>query len=171
MNQSATKKEIKKFQLQFIESSRANIAAALRLQLLDAVKTDKAKQLQSSLDSGASTAITDDNGDTLLQIACRRAAGPDCVLLLLGSGVDIEATGTNGCTALHTAAKWSAEAAIKMLLAKGAFVHATDRRGQTPLHFLRTAKLSHCYWTVMLTSKHVTGTATHQYSMRVCPAE
>jgi ankyrin repeat protein len=55
------------------------------------VEAHDAKKLQSLLDSGAPTAITDDDGYTLLQSACRCDA-VDCVAVILASGADIEAT-------------------------------------------------------------------------------
>jgi ankyrin repeat protein len=116
-------------------------AAKRRQQLLAAVKANDTKQLQSLLHSGASAAITNDRGDPLLHIACERAAAVDCVQVLLASGADIEARGYHGRTALHTAAIWNAEAALNMLLAKGASAHAADEVKQTPLYYAKTSSI------------------------------
>jgi ankyrin repeat protein len=115
----------------------------IRHQQLDAVEANDVKQLQSLLDSGASTAITDDNGNTLLQIACRWDAA-ECVQVLLVSDADIEATDAAGRTALHTAVGCSSEAAVKiivMLLTNGASVCAADSTKETPLHYAKTSEV------------------------------
>eukprot|EP00953_Heterococcus_sp_UTEX-ZZ885_P016521 9288-Heterococcus_DN1.PRE.4 len=110
-------------------------------QLVNAVKANDAKQLQLLLDSGGSTAVADETGNTLLQVASRRATAVECVQVLLVNGADIEATDTVYRTALHTAADCSSTAAITMLLTKGAAVNATDSQKQTPLHLSRSSQV------------------------------
>jgi hypothetical protein len=98
------------------------------------VHANDAKQLQSLIDSGAS-ATTDDDGSTLLHIACTYDTAAECVQVLLASGADIEAPDKYGSTALHFAVSSDAEAVVRILLTKGASIHATDRYKRTPLFY------------------------------------
>jgi ankyrin repeat protein len=68
--------------------TKAATSDDIRQQVLDAVDANDAKQLQLLLDGRASAAIRDDDGDTLLHIACAHAAAADCVQLILASGAD-----------------------------------------------------------------------------------
>lgn len=58
----------------------------------------------------------------------------DVVTNLLDNGADIQAEGTNGCSALHVAATAEQTGVILVLLARGAKTEAKDVWGLTPLH-------------------------------------
>jgi ankyrin repeat protein len=53
--------------------------------------------------------------------------------LLLERGVDIEAKGRVGWTALHRAATDGREAVVRLLLEKGANIEAKENNGETAL--------------------------------------
>jgi ankyrin repeat protein len=117
-------------------------AVESRQQLLDAVEANDAKQLQSLLDSGASTDITDDYGNPLLHKACNNDASVECLRVLLAGGADVDvSTSGGGYTALHfTAIEKDKVATVKMLLDNGASVNAFDSYERTPLHFANSSE-------------------------------
>lgn len=83
------------------------------------------KKITSSMAS-----ISDKNGQTALHNAANQGHEP-IVRLLLEKGVDIEATGYQGRTALHMTKD---REIARLLLEKGADISATDNKGQIALH-------------------------------------
>jgi ankyrin repeat protein/Flp pilus assembly protein TadD len=63
-----------------------------------------------------------------------REGSAEAVLLLLESGVDVNAKDREGLSALHWAAKWNQAEIAAMLIAHGANVDAKDSIGGTALH-------------------------------------
>jgi ankyrin repeat protein len=98
------------------------------------------------LDAGADPNITTEQGMTPLIMASgggtdiQRARAPeeramaiDTVKLLIERGVDINAVGQYGWTALHQASYQGLTDVIEYLVSKGANVNEMDSFGQTPL--------------------------------------
>jgi ankyrin repeat protein len=98
------------------------------------------------LDAGADPNITTDQGMTPLIMASgggtdiQRARAPeeramaiDTVKLLIERGVDINAVGQYGWTALHQASYQGLTDVIEYLVSKGADINEMDSFGQTPL--------------------------------------
>jgi Ankyrin repeat len=68
-------------------------AAESSQQLIDAVNYANATELQTLLNSGLSTAATDVDGQSLVQISCCNTGDKDaeCLQVLLASGADVNA--------------------------------------------------------------------------------
>jgi len=82
-----------------------------------------------------------DSGSLPAVTALRRAVSPDALKLLIDAGVDVNARGPGGCTAMHWVARdWSEyfdpDAMLKVLLNAGANVNTRDDDGVTPLMLL-----------------------------------
>lgn len=65
-----------------------------------------------------------------------RAGDAEAVARLLDAGHDVNEAGPDGDTALHWAAAWGCEDAIRLLLARGADVTLKDYEDNTPLHLV-----------------------------------
>ncbi len=89
---------------------------------------------------GADSAQTDDQGDLAVHILAENDR-TGAVMMLLRKGVDIEALGNNGCTALHRAA--SPEMAW-LLIKAGISPDTPDDDGNTPLHLARKPDMVRC---------------------------
>jgi uncharacterized protein len=97
------------------------------LEAFEATESGKAKELEKLLHEGVSPNVRDTidkDQRTLLMIAAG-AGKRNCVDLLLKAGAEIEATDTQGCTALFHAAEHGHANAIDALLNAGANVHHT----------------------------------------------
>jgi ankyrin repeat protein len=81
------------------------------------------------LAAGAGTDIQDDRMRTREE----RAKAIDTVKLLVEHGVDVNAVGQYGWTALHAAAYQGLNDVVAFLVSKGAKLDSKDSFGQTPL--------------------------------------
>ena len=114
-----------------------------------AARTNDVEVMRLLLDGGADPSITLADGTTVLMLAAGqglgapRGDGPrirvpteagavEAVRLLLDRGVDINATSTNGNTALHAAVN-RGDSVVKLLAERGADLTAKNKAGQTPL--------------------------------------
>jgi ankyrin repeat protein len=114
--------------------------------LLLAAEVNNTEVVRVLLDAGADPNITTDQGMTPLIMASgggtdiQRARAPeeramaiDTVKLLIERGVDINAVGQYGWTALHQASYQGLTDVIEYLVSKGADINEMDSFGQTPL--------------------------------------
>jgi len=114
--------------------------------LLLAAEVNNTGVVRVLLDAGADPNITTDQGMTPLIMASgggtdiQRARAPeeramaiDTVKLLIERGVDINAVGQYGWTALHQASYQGLTDVIEYLVSKGADINEMDSFGQTPL--------------------------------------
>jgi ankyrin repeat protein len=114
--------------------------------LLLASEVNNTEAVRVLLDAGADPRITTEQGMTPLIMASgggtdiQRARAPeerakaiDTVKLLVEHGVDINAVGQYGWTALHQASYQGLTDVIEFLVSKGANVNEMDSFGQTPL--------------------------------------
>jgi ankyrin repeat protein len=115
------------------------------------------------IENGADAKLTNDEGETLLHMACnadvarvliengcdvnacderdRRplmsaifSGREDVARLLVEHGAHVNATTENEYTPLHSACKWAKEGIVRFLLDRGADPNAVDELGCTPLH-------------------------------------
>jgi uncharacterized protein len=117
--------------------------------LMRAARTNDHEVMRLLIDGGANPHATLPDGTTVLMLASGqglgglRGEGPririptedgavQAVSLLLERGADVNATNTNGGTALH-AAVTRGDAVVKLLLERGANVNARNKAGNTPL--------------------------------------
>lgn len=75
-----------------------------------------------------------------LILALARDNRPDDLQKAIDAGIPVSYANRMGQTAMHVAALWGHQEAIKVLVANGADVKATNSRGTTPLHFAAAAK-------------------------------
>jgi ankyrin repeat protein len=92
---------------------------------------------------GASLHIADEHGVTPLMGAAR-LGNPALVKLLIESGLDVNQTDTNGCSALHYTCLAEGGPRCKevaeLLVAAGAYIDMTDRQGEQPIDRARRLK-------------------------------
>jgi len=84
-------------------------------------------------------------GATDAEAGLREAAergDSDAVSRVLATGVNVNAAGKNGDTALHIAAMWGHADCVESLLAAGAEVDVKNGEGWTPLHRVRVPKVT-----------------------------
>jgi ankyrin repeat protein len=119
--------------------------------LMRAAKSGDVEMMKLLIASGADPGMTMPNRATVLMYAAGlgwRDGSPaapsydqgspeeavSAIELLIGLGLDINATNTNGETALHVAVTGRGDDTIvNALIAHGANLHAVNKRGQTPL--------------------------------------
>jgi ankyrin repeat protein len=83
---------------------------------------------------GADIGATDFQGQGLLHVAPTK----DIVDLLISRGIAVNTKrNRDGATALHLATKSGRNEVVKVLLAHGADINATDKSGNTPLHMAK----------------------------------
>lgn len=93
------------------------------------------------LEAGADGSVRDQDGNTILHLACLRLHSKESIARLIALGLDPGARNGAGETPLHAAAKAGNRFAIPALLAAGAEADARDGEGQTPLHRLASLLL------------------------------
>lgn len=126
-----------------------------------AAKYGEVEILRTLLIHGADPFIQDSNGATMLHVAMGNSgssleyrrdripnAAPDpaqeerrtleLARILIGLGVDINATDSRGNTALHHAVLKDFESVVEFLVAGGADINRVNQRGQTPLLLAET---------------------------------
>jgi uncharacterized protein len=114
--------------------------------LLLAAEVNSLDAIKELVKGGADPMIATEQGTTALTVACgagtdvQRARSPeeralalDTARFLLDQGVDINAPGQFGWTALHSASYQGLNDVIGLLVSRGANVNAFDKLGQTPL--------------------------------------
>jgi len=114
--------------------------------LLLAAEVNNTGAVKALLDAGADPRITTEYGTTALILAAgagtdeqrprapeERAKAIDTAKLLVEHGVDVNAVGQFGWTALHAAAYQGLTDVIEFLVSKGANINEMDAFGQTPL--------------------------------------
>jgi serine/threonine-protein phosphatase 6 regulatory ankyrin repeat subunit A/serine/threonine-protein phosphatase 6 regulatory ankyrin repeat subunit B len=114
--------------------------------LLLAAEVNNSGAVKALLEGGADPRIPTEQGTTALAMAAgagtdiqrmrtpeERAMAIDTVKLLVEHGVDVNAVGQYGWTALHAAAYQGLTEVIDYLVSKGADVNQMDVFGQTPL--------------------------------------
>jgi cytohesin len=114
--------------------------------LLLAAEVNNYDVIKTLVDAGADPRIPTDKGTTALMMAAgagtdvqrerpdeERALAVDTAKLLIEHGVDVNAAGQYGWTALHSAAYQGIKDLISYLVSKGADVNSMDSFGQTPL--------------------------------------
>ena len=101
--------------------------------LMFAVREDEFAIADQLLRAGANAKVANRYGITAMNLACVNG-NPRMMERLIQAGVDVNAPGVEGETALMTVARGGKVEAAKVLLAHGANVHATEEwRGQTAL--------------------------------------
>jgi ankyrin repeat protein len=114
--------------------------------LLLAAEVNSLDAIKELVKGGADPKIPTEQGTTALTAACgagtdvQRARSPEeralaleTAKFLLDQGVDINAPGQFGWTALHSATYQGLNDVIALLVSRGANVNAFDKLGQTPL--------------------------------------
>jgi ankyrin repeat protein len=98
--------------------------------LLDAIRRDDQSVVRSLISKGGAPGVRDESGATALMYAALYASTAT-LQLLLDAGVDVNASNTNGSTALMWAAGDPAK--VRLLLDRGAAVSAKTKDGTTAL--------------------------------------
>jgi len=114
--------------------------------LLLAAEVNNFDVIKTLVDAGADVRIPTEKGTTALMMASgagtdvqrerpdeERAFAVETAKLLVEHGIDVNAAGQYGWTALHSAAYQGIKDLISFLVSKGADVNAMDSFGQTPL--------------------------------------
>lgn len=94
---------------------------------------DSQEVAEALLQAGADLHLTDKDGNTAFYYALNWDGHPEVIRLFLDRGIPVQG-GHKGLTWLMWAAKSSSVAGVKILLERGADIHATDPEGHTALH-------------------------------------
>jgi ankyrin repeat protein len=116
--------------LAFATALSSFFAWAADERLLNLVRQDDTRAVESLLKSGTDPNVRDKTGATALMYAAAFAS-PECVRLLLEAGANVNSTNTNASTALIWATGNAAK--VRLLLDWHAEVNATTRSGVTAL--------------------------------------
>jgi ankyrin repeat protein len=114
--------------------------------LLLAAEVNSLEAIKELVKGGADPKIATEQGTTALTVACgagtdvqrarspeERALAVETAKFLLDQGVDVNAHGQFGWTALHSASYQGLNDVIELLVSRGADINAFDKLGQTPL--------------------------------------
>jgi ankyrin repeat protein len=124
-----------------------NALAAGTTPLLRAAKAGDAVVIKLLVDKGADAKAATRNGVNGIMMAANVATreedmtgrsktqkdAAETITLLAAAGADINASDTQGRTALHGAAMWGLSDVVRLLHQKGANINAPDKRGLHPL--------------------------------------
>ena len=122
--------------------SLASSAYSFHAEALRACADDDAAQLENLIDRwGADVDFQDEQGRTVLMYASAYDSVRCVSALLTDSLYSLDVVDTEGCTALHLAARFGAFASARILLKKGATINRQDRHGRTPLHWAVESKV------------------------------
>lgn len=109
--------------------------------LLEAARSNNAKELRRALDRGAAISGRDEHGRTALHWAAIGGSA-DMAAILLDRGAEVDARAQLGMTPLHWAAVAGKADVADLLVRRGADVRARNDYGMTPLHEAATAEVA-----------------------------
>jgi hypothetical protein len=119
------------------EKAQTQLAKQKAALLLAAAKAGDTQSLQDVLVHGVDwLGVMDEDGMNALHLAAAGGHQDTINSLLEGdsSGSSLGARANDGSSALHLASYYGFDAAVELLLARGADVHAVDMEGSTALH-------------------------------------
>ena len=100
--------------------------------LMEAIEGGDEAGVKRELDDGADPLFADDEGFTVLHMACQE--GYDAIAtMLIRKGAEIDATDDDGTTPLMLAASGGHLEAVEMLIKEGADVSMKSKKGKTAL--------------------------------------
>lgn len=111
--------------------------------LILAASLYKVKALKTLVRLGADSAITDINERNLIS-SIARAGGLDLINKMKEWGFDVNMVDNNGNTGLHAAVMHDESTVVRMLVAGGASVSATNHEGCTPIHIAARFGYAEC---------------------------
>ncbi|XP_051138215.1 protein VAPYRIN-like [Andrographis paniculata] len=100
--------------------------------VLEAARRGELRQLESMLEKGAATNLSDEYGWTALHVAAIKG-NKNVVMSLIEFGADMECRDIEGHTPLHLAVEGGCIEVVEILINRGADLNAGTQKGATPL--------------------------------------